>query len=200
MLDSRCPLLYLTVRDPYPGWSGGRGLVEETRQSSTHPHNRWEQRQLCLHSWRSPLVASSGCFLVRFCFEDEEFQLIELPPGFPELGGSLHEFRGVVALVTGVMDWKLHMWVLCRKCDDEEKWSEEWSERTLRIPYAFADRGCCLLGNLPTGLMLMTGTSIEQEDEQQQEQLEEEVVYNMPFARSNTGRKRIKHCAGFTRG
>ncbi|KAE9461677.1 hypothetical protein C3L33_06410, partial [Rhododendron williamsianum] len=125
------------------------------------------------HWWHS-----SGCFLVRFCFEDEVFQLIELPPGFPELGGSLHEFRGLVALVTGVMDRKLHMWVLCRKCDDEEEWSEEWSERTLRIPYAFADRGCCLLGNLPTGLMLMTGTTIEQEDEQQQEQLEEEEVYN----------------------
>ncbi|KAF7153380.1 hypothetical protein RHSIM_Rhsim01G0235300 [Rhododendron simsii] len=91
---------------------------------------------------------SSGCFLVRFCFEDEEFQVIELPSGFPELGGSLHEFRGLVALVTGVMDRKLHLWLRCRKCDDEE----EWSGHSLHIPYAFADRGCCLLGNLPTGL------------------------------------------------
>ncbi|KAI8540527.1 hypothetical protein RHMOL_Rhmol09G0270100 [Rhododendron molle] len=118
----------------------------------------------------------SGCLLVRFCFEDEEFLRIGLPPGFPKLGGSLHEFRGLVALVTGVTDRKLHMWVLCRNCDNEGV----WSERTLRIPYAFADRGCCFLGNLHTGLMLMTGTTIEQEDEQQQgqRQPEEEEVYN----------------------
>lgn len=33
-------------------------------------------------------IYSSGCFLVRFSFPDEKFLLIDLPPWFPELGGS----------------------------------------------------------------------------------------------------------------
>ncbi|KAH7849389.1 hypothetical protein Vadar_017132 [Vaccinium darrowii] len=131
------------------------------------------------HWWHS-----SGCFLVSFCFTDEEFQLIDLPPGLPELGGSLHEFRGRLALVTGVKNRKLRMWLLGWSDDDEEggeyEYEYEWSKHSLRIPYAFADHGCCLLGNLPPGLMLLTGPStpieqLENQDQRQQPEEEEQV-------------------------
>ncbi|XP_058225052.1 uncharacterized protein LOC131321415 isoform X2 [Rhododendron vialii] len=43
--------------------------------------------------------------------------------------------------------------------------AEAWTKHIINIPYAFKDRGCSLLGNLPTGEMLMTGTHVAQEEE-----------------------------------
>lgn len=72
------------------------------------------------------------------------------------------------------MDQKLCMSLLGWNCGNDEGGKEfKWSKHFLCIPYAFADSGCCLPGNLPTGLMLLSGPT-EQQDDQTLRQLEEE--------------------------
>ena len=61
------------------------------------------------------------CFFT-FSFRDEEFKYISSPRGWiPRDGDSLHQFRGRVALVSGLVDRKLELWVLEGKHEREEE-------------------------------------------------------------------------------
>lgn len=49
--------------------------------------------------------------------------------------------------------------------NEEEAATATWTKHIINVPYAFRDHTCSLLGNLPTGEILMTGMLVGQEEE-----------------------------------
>ncbi|KAH7847498.1 hypothetical protein Vadar_026828 [Vaccinium darrowii] len=105
----------------------------------------------------------TGNRLTAFSFEEETFRQIYPPPTAERLGVSLHQCGGYLAMATGLVDRRIKLWVL-DKYVPESPPSESvhaWTLHLISIPYDFADLQYCLLGNLPTGEMLMAGAEQE---------------------------------------
>lgn len=101
-----------------------------------------------------------GNDIIAFFFKEERFlPVIPQPPMF-RFSSSLHQFGDYLAVATGLVDRKLKLWVLDKPLTLSGR---PWTLQLIHIAYDFADRGCCLLGNPPTGEMLMTGSVEERE-------------------------------------
>ncbi|KAI8560368.1 hypothetical protein RHMOL_Rhmol04G0250400 [Rhododendron molle] len=130
--------------------------------------------------------------LVAFSFKEELFDVVVLPP-WPFRGedhrDSLLQFGDHLALVEEFFDQELELWVYGGKMpgeeenrggkqdvdvdvvddyvdDFEEEEDNPWTKHIINIPYAFRRHGFSLLGNLPTGEILMTGTLIAEDEEE----------------------------------
>lgn len=124
----------------------------------------------------------SGKGFIGFCFKEEEFLLIGPPPMTQVREGSLYQCRGRLALVGGLVDRKLELWEF-QQVEEKSNYGEgrggetveplyKWIKHVIHIPYTFsADRDCKLIGNLPTGAMLMTCGILEQEQEEKEKEI-----------------------------
>ncbi|KAF7112325.1 hypothetical protein RHSIM_RhsimUnG0240800 [Rhododendron simsii] len=103
---------------------------------------------------------ATGHGIIAFSFKDEIFLPLVPQPPILRFTGSLLQFGDYLAVATGLVDRKLQLWVLDKPLTLSVC---PWTLHLIHIPYDFADHRCCLLGNLPTGEMLMTSTEEERE-------------------------------------
>ncbi|KAH7850387.1 hypothetical protein Vadar_032149 [Vaccinium darrowii] len=126
-----------------------------------------------------------GCDILTLGGEAESWKRLHAAPPIHLIGGG--GGGGAEGKENSVyIDGERHWWhssgcfLAAENMNMNNEYEYEWSKHSLRIPYAFADHGCCLLGNLPPGLMLLTGPStpieqLENQDQRQQPEEEEQV-------------------------